>query len=128
MTCTGPATSCHAVTGLLLHLDLLEIQQQDLEFVSLSSHHDGLLGQGPALLADVCLSGRATAYYLFIRCARVPQSKARSEVCNVCYVHPPDGRPLASLEILGSTGLESCQICLFYVNVWACSHVSCSRC
>jgi hypothetical protein len=60
----------------------------------------------------------------------VPQSEARSEVCHVCYVRPPDGRPLGTWKILGShcAELESCQVGRFYVKVWACSHLTSGHC
>jgi hypothetical protein len=31
---------------------------------------------------------------------RVLQSEAHSEVCHVCYMHPPDGRPLGNWELV----------------------------
>jgi hypothetical protein len=66
MTGAGPTASCHAVTSMHLHLDLQEIQQLELGFMTWSIY--GRLQQGPAVLADGCLSRRTTADYLCTRC------------------------------------------------------------
>jgi hypothetical protein len=64
-------SSLHAVTGLRLHLDLQEIQQLKLEFVTQHGHGHCRLLSGPAVLADGCLSGRTTtdSDYLRTRCS-----------------------------------------------------------
>jgi hypothetical protein len=93
---------CRQVTGLRLHLDLQKIQQWELEFVTRCSHAGCLLLQGPAVLADGCLSGRTTAdcrLPVHTLLTLVPQREAH-RVWHVCYVDPPD-----RLHVNWSSGL-----------------------
>jgi hypothetical protein len=95
MTYTGPAAYSYAVNGLRLNLHFPEIQQRELEFVTLSRH--GRRRLGSALLADGCLSGRTTAGHLYTSCAHESLRAKHAVTCATCaYVLPLDGRSLGT--------------------------------